>query len=67
MTTDVPAKTFAVVAHSTGAANGYVVRAVYDGWCPAPYRDSERLAEYKSETAAQAFADGLNRLHSVVS
>ncbi len=52
--------TYAVVMHSSGEQAGYVVRSVYDGFCPAPYRDAARVAEYKREQAAQRHADRLN-------
>lgn len=57
---------YAVVPHRLNSgkpnpAGGYVVRSIYDGGgMPHPYRLEDAVAKYRSETAAQRYADKLN-------
>ena len=53
-------KTFGVFEHSSGPQGGFVVRTIYDGWCPYPYSNSEPVKVYQREHAAQRYADHLN-------
>jgi len=52
---------YAVIQHSSGPCGGYVVRTMYDGWIPSPYRADDAVKVYRRESAAQAHADKLNR------
>ncbi len=52
--------TYGVFLHSSGVQGGWVVRTVYDGWVPAPYKIGDCVHEYKREHAAQALADRMN-------
>ena len=58
-------KTFGVFLHSSGNGD-YVVRSMYDGWCPAPYSDQKPVHTYraKQEKLAQKMADKLNGRHA---
>lgn len=53
-------QTFGVFVHYSGPQGGYVVRGIYDGWTPWPYRTSDAVRIYKRKHAAQAYADKLN-------
>ena len=53
-------KEFGVFQHSSGELGGFVVRTIYDGWTPAPYRTEDAVITFKRESSAQHQADKLN-------
>lgn len=52
--------TYGVYLHSSGEQGGYVVRTMWDGWCPKPYSHAKPLRVYKRKSAAEKYADRLN-------
>jgi hypothetical protein len=53
--------TYGVFLHSSGELGGYVVRTIYKGWTPAPYSSRTAVRTFKRESAAQTYADKLNK------
>lgn len=57
---DDPCELYAVIQHSSGPQGGYVVRTVFDGYLPAPYRREDAVEVFENRAEAERFADAIS-------